>query len=284
MVFRTNIVLILSLIEMLGLATGRYLLVEIDQDNTQSFMAIDLETVLIECISDEYKECPAGGLVKQVLLKQKFGRNDCTNGLTFGSRNEIVWIQGGCSGRFLVQIENSKPKTQKEGEFCGKIYGGCLDGLACVIEGGGKWGKCRKIMSKMALGEVSNEGGPFGLAGPKYLSIKGVKDCLGSKSMGTWTAVCVPPNRPANCLESSWRELNGLTGTFQVAPCQEPQQEGQSCGGHMGPNGKCAPGLKCLCEWEMHGKLSARVGCGKCVKPGIEMTTEDEVGYAINED
>ena len=50
--------------------------------------------------------CPAGGLVKHVMLKQQLGKNDCTNGLTFGYRNEIMWIQGGCSGRFLVQIES----------------------------------------------------------------------------------------------------------------------------------------------------------------------------------
>ena len=34
MIFRTNLALILSLIDILGVANGRYLLVEIDQDNT----------------------------------------------------------------------------------------------------------------------------------------------------------------------------------------------------------------------------------------------------------
>ena len=35
MIFRTNLALILSLIAILGVANGRYLLIEIDQDNTQ---------------------------------------------------------------------------------------------------------------------------------------------------------------------------------------------------------------------------------------------------------
>jgi len=185
MVFRTNIVLILSLIEMLGLANGRYLLVEIDQDNTQGFVANDLETVLIECISDEYKECPAGGLVKHVMLKQQLGKNDCTNGLTFGYRNEIMWIQGGCSGRFLVQIENSPPKTQDEGERCDKIYRGCKDGLACVISGLGREGMCMKIMSKMALGEVLKaKEGEYCRIQPEQKYLKECEEGLSCRSAG----------------------------------------------------------------------------------------------------
>ena len=48
----------------------------------------------------------------------------------------------------------------------------------------------------------------------------------------------------------------------------EPQQEGESCGSHMGPRGKCAPGLECKC---IKGKLSGRHGCGQCVKPSRPM-------------
>jgi hypothetical protein len=61
-------------------------------------------------------------------------------------------------------------------------------------------------------------GGP-GTTTPKYLAIPDVKKCLGEKSKGTWTEVCVPAEKPAACPKESWKQLNDLTGTDKVPSC-----------------------------------------------------------------
>ncbi|MCF6764870.1 hypothetical protein L3V82_03720 [Thiotrichales bacterium 19S3-7] len=47
----------------------------------------------------------------------------------------------------------------------------------------------------------------FATLPPNYLSVDGFKDCLGTKSMGTWQSYCLPNKKPQNCLETSWNQL-----------------------------------------------------------------------------
>lgn len=54
---------------------------------------------------------------------------------------------------------------------------------------------------------------------PKYLSVKGFKTCLSTKSMGTWRAYCLPHSRPKSCQYSSWTKLKSdktLTSCHKV--------------------------------------------------------------------
>ena len=42
---------------------------------------------------------------------------------------------------------------------------------------------------------------------PKYLSVKGFKQCLKTKSMGSWDSYCLPSEKPAPCDKKSWAQL-----------------------------------------------------------------------------
>ena len=42
---------------------------------------------------------------------------------------------------------------------------------------------------------------------PKYLSVKGFKQCLSTKNMGTWSSWCKPHDKPENCPQSAWDAL-----------------------------------------------------------------------------
>ena len=48
---------------------------------------------------------------------------------------------------------------------------------------------------------------------PKYLSIEGHKDCMGTKDMGSWQAVCIHRVQPKKCRNEAWKLLNELRGT-----------------------------------------------------------------------
>ena len=54
---------------------------------------------------------------------------------------------------------------------------------------------------------------------PKYLAIKDFQQCLGTKDIGTWSAWCMPDEKPASCPDESWSKLGGLTGKDQVPNC-----------------------------------------------------------------
>ena len=86
---------------------------------------------------------------------------------------------------------------------------------------------------------------------------------IGVKPQGNYMPVCIYMNN----IECEIKMILLTHFSFQKwkLSYSEPQQEGQSCGGHMGPYGKCAPGLKCICKTET---LSGRSGCGECVKSG----------------
>lgn len=49
-------------------------------------------------------------------------------------------------------------------------------------------------------------GGPASLP-PAYLGVKKFKQCLSTKSMGTWESWCIPEKKPKKCPSNSWRIL-----------------------------------------------------------------------------
>ena len=54
---------------------------------------------------------------------------------------------------------------------------------------------------------------------PKYLAIKDFDRCLTEQDMGSYRAWCLPAKKPATCPESSWQQLNRLTGPDKVPSC-----------------------------------------------------------------
>ncbi len=55
---------------------------------------------------------------------------------------------------------------------------------------------------------------------PKYLAIPHWRQCLSQQSMGSYTAVCLPEGRPAQCPQSSWLALNRLDEDQRPPPCR----------------------------------------------------------------
>ena len=53
----------------------------------------------------------------------------------------------------------------------------------------------------------------IGMPTPKYLSIEGHKDCMGTKEVGSATFLCLHPIQPKKCKDEAWKQLNELTGT-----------------------------------------------------------------------
>ena len=47
----------------------------------------------------------------------------------------------------------------------------------------------------------------IGLAAPSYMSINGYKECLGEDSSMGWTMLCLPKEKPSDCLQDSWSEI-----------------------------------------------------------------------------
>jgi hypothetical protein len=55
---------------------------------------------------------------------------------------------------------------------------------------------------------------------PSYLTVKGFKQCLKTQSMGSWSAWCMPKQKPADCLSSSWNELEKITARGGLTACR----------------------------------------------------------------
>lgn len=53
---------------------------------------------------------------------------------------------------------------------------------------------------------------PVGVLPPAYLSVPNVKACLGEKSTGSYSVVCLPREKPDGCDEESWKMLQGEKG------------------------------------------------------------------------
>lgn len=54
---------------------------------------------------------------------------------------------------------------------------------------------------------------------PHYLEVSGFKQCLKSKSMGSWNAWCMPTHKPAGCSSASWHELYLEAKSGQLQYC-----------------------------------------------------------------
>ena len=54
---------------------------------------------------------------------------------------------------------------------------------------------------------------------PKYLSIDGFKNCLGTKTQGAAQMWCLPKQQPKQCADKAWESLNSLQGNDSVPSC-----------------------------------------------------------------
>ncbi len=66
---------------------------------------------------------------------------------------------------------------------------------------------------------ASAEESAVAVPAPKYLEIEDFGKCLASKDMSTWTAWCLPAQKPEACPEESWKQLHRLTGNDKVPEC-----------------------------------------------------------------
>ena len=80
-----------------------------------------------------------------------------------------------------------------------------------------------KCTPKVVLGGV-------GALPPKYLSVAGHKDCLGSHTPfegATHTSICFPDGRPSSCLEDSWDKLKEEVNAGNIEKCKPKMVGGQ---------------------------------------------------------
>ena len=91
--------------------------------------------------------------------------------------------------------------------FFGKIFGFSAFVLAGTLS--------------FAVGPAAaSEDDLLGVTPPKYLSIKGYRACAGTKEDGFMQSVCLPGNRPENCDEDIWKQLQSLRETDALPKCK----------------------------------------------------------------
>ena len=64
---------------------------------------------------------------------------------------------------------------------------------------------------------------------PKYLSIKGHRECLSSHFLNpqdTFKSVCIPKIQPQACLEESWSKLKEIAGNGKIGMCNSEEKKG----------------------------------------------------------
>lgn len=54
---------------------------------------------------------------------------------------------------------------------------------------------------------------------PKYLFVPQFKDCLSTRSTGSYQAWCMQPTKPERCPDTSWEQLKALQGHDQLPAC-----------------------------------------------------------------
>jgi hypothetical protein len=54
---------------------------------------------------------------------------------------------------------------------------------------------------------------------PKYLGIKDFKLCLATQEIKTYSAWCMPAEKPASCPTTSWEQLKALGGSDKLPDC-----------------------------------------------------------------
>jgi len=55
----------------------------------------------------------------------------------------------------------------------------------------------------------------MGYLPPRYLSVPGHQDCLGTKQVGTWTEYCRPDHRLEGCSEEAYHTLFEVLEEFK---------------------------------------------------------------------
>ena len=53
----------------------------------------------------EYKECPAGGMIRNIRVARNLGDHRCLFGSSFGNVQDRIWIDSGCSALFIVTYD-----------------------------------------------------------------------------------------------------------------------------------------------------------------------------------
>ena len=99
--------------------------------------------------------------------------------------------------------------TQGLGESCDMVLY-CKQGLQCTTGLFGTDGTC--IDKDSAAINLRKLGSSFGSLPPAYLSVPNVRDCLGSRFVGTYSIVCIPKTMPAACDAVSWVFLFCIMG------------------------------------------------------------------------
>ena len=61
---------------------------------------------------------------------------------------------------------------------------------------------------------------------PEYLNVQGWKDCLGEKQLESHSVICLPSEKPENCLQNSWLELIRIwTFEKEFEKCDESEEK-----------------------------------------------------------
>ena len=96
---------------------------------------------------------------------------------------------------------------------------------------------------------------------PEYLNVPGWKDCLGEKNLESHSVVCLPSEKPENCLQSSWDELKRIwTSEKEFEKCDESEEK-LSFGNSWPPDFMNVPGWQdCITVFGSYICLSNKVG------------------------
>lgn len=109
---------------------------------------LQADTLRCESMNGKYRECRTSG-GGRVVLTQQLSDTSCVEGKTWGSKNGMVWVRGGCRGEFALTNESAGTMLTCESLNNGRhtcradVRGGVslarrLSGNACVR--GKSWG------------------------------------------------------------------------------------------------------------------------------------------------
>ena len=98
--------------------------------------------------------------------------------------------------------------------------------------------KCDESEEKIPGNSEFRKGYP-----PEYLNVPGWKDCLGEKQLESHSVVCLPSEKPENCLQSSWDELKRIwTSEKEFEKCDESEEKPSKSGNSWPPDFMNVPG------------------------------------------
>lgn len=59
-----------------------------------------------------------------------------------------------------------------------------------------------------------------GMPAPRYLQVPSFKQCLASQQIKTYSAWCLPADKPQACPQDSWDALSRLSGVDKMPACE----------------------------------------------------------------